>query len=246
MLELTILSPHRDDAAFSLSVALSYWSKLSLKLSVVNFFTVSEYAPHALSTRASTISAIRTREDHSALSAIDGGIRVEAFNLLDAPLRFGIGADAICRSETAALQSTSEIDALGLRLRKYFERGLVLAPLALGDHVDHLAVSKAAQASSMRHKLGFYEDLPYATWTSESTFRHRLHKTEQHTGVHLRSVVIRNRNFTVAHKRRLINRYRSQITPEEAASIAQYACNYGGGERVWIPRYSSAWKSLSQ
>ncbi len=246
MLELTILSPHCDDAAFSLSVALSYWSKLSLKLNVVNFFTVSEYAPHALSTGASAVSAVRSREDHSALAAIDRGIRVEALNLLDAPLRFGVGADAICRSETAALQSASEIDALGQSLRKYFKRGLVLAPLALGDHVDHLAVSKAAQASSTDRKLGFYEDLPYATWTSESAFCHRLHKTEQHTGVHLRGVVIRNRNFTVAHKRRLINKYRSQITPEEATSIAHFAYNYGGGERVWFPKYGVAWNPLVQ
>lgn len=246
MLELTILSPHRDDAAFSLSMALSYWSELQFSLKVVNFFTISDYGPRALSTRASTISALRDREDHLVLSAIDTRIRVEAFDLLDAPLRLGIAADAISRPETAALQSASEINALGQRIRKYFVRGLVLAPLALGDHVDHLAVSKAASANSVDHKLGFYEDLPYATWTSESALCRRLRKAERDTGVHLRSIVIRNRHFTVAHKRRLINRYRSQISPEEATSIAKHAWKYGGGERLWIPRYGSVWKSLVQ
>ncbi len=246
MLDLTILSPHRDDAAFSLSTALSCWRKLPLKLNIVNFFTISEYAPRALSTRASTISALRTREDHLALSAIDSRIRATALGLLDAPLRLGISADAISRPETAAMQSASEIEALGRSVRKYFDRGLVLAPLALGDHVDHLAVSQAALASSVDHKLGFYEDLPYATWTSESALCQRLRKTEQRAGVHLRSVVIRNRDFTVAHKRRLVNKYQSQITPEEATSIARHAWKYGGGERIWIPRYGSNWNFLIQ
>ncbi len=246
MLELTILSPHRDDAAFSLSVALSYWSKLQLKLKVVNFFTRSEYAPRALSTYTSTVSALRRREDRSALSALDLGIRIEALDLLDAPLRYGVSAHAICRPETAALQSVSEIEDLGRRIRQYFIRGLVLAPLALGDHVDHLAVSSAALSNSVDHKLGFYEDLPYALWTSESALRQRLHKNERAIGVHLRSVVIRNRKFTVAHKRRLISRYRSQISAEEATSIAKYASRYRGGERLWVPRYGSSWNSLVQ
>src|SRR5690349_15351519 len=167
MLELTILSPHRDDAAFSLSIALSRWSTLPVQLTVVNFFTVTQYAPHAFSTHISSTSALRTREDRSALRSIDRRIRIESLELLDAPLRFGIHPDAICRPQTAALQNPTEIAALANRIGRYFTRGLVVAPLALGDHVDHLAVYRAALASSTDHKLAFYEDLPYATWTSK-------------------------------------------------------------------------------
>lgn len=246
MPELTILSPHRDDAAFSLSLALSCWSKLRLKVTIVNFFTISNYAPHAVSTRALPISALRTREDYSVLLSINRRIRIEAFDLLDAPLRFGIEVNAIALAETAALQSTSEINVLAQRLRKYFTRGLVLAPLALGDHVDHLAVHRAALASSVDHKLGFYEDLPYATWTPKSVLCEKLCRAEESTNVDLKGAVIRSHKFTVAHKRQLIKKYQSQISPDEASAIANYAWNYGGGERIWIPKYGASWKSLLQ
>lgn len=246
MLELTILSPHRDDAAFSLCLALSQWSNLPVKLAVVNFFTISEYAPHALSTRKASISALRTREDYAVLRSINSEIRVEALDLLDAPLRFGISPDAVTRPETAALQSASEIEALAGRVRKCFTRGLVLAPLGLGDHVDHLAVNSAAVASSANHRLGFYEDLPYAIWTSEQALCEKVRKVELSTKVNLKSAVIRSHSFAVARKRHLIDKYQSQIRPEEARAIANYASNYDGGERIWIPKYGAPWKLLIQ
>ena len=246
MFELTILSPHHDDAAFSLSIALFCWSKLRVELTVVNFFTQSEYAPHALSTRVSTTSALRQREDHLALRSIDPRIQVKSLDLLDAPLRFGIPVDATSRPYIAALQSSAEIDAVAERVRKYFSRGLVLAPLALGDHVDHLAVKRAALVNSKHHKLGFYEDLPYATWTSSSSLCLRVRETEQHTRVSLRPVIIRSHGFTAAHKRQIITKYHSQINSDTVTAIAKYASKCGGGERLWIPEYGGLWKLLIQ
>jgi LmbE family N-acetylglucosaminyl deacetylase len=246
MLDLTILSPHRDDAAFSLSIALFCWSKLPVQLTVVNFFTRSEYAPHALSTRASTIATLRKREDRVALGSIDHRIRLESLELLDAPLRFGISADATSRPEAAALQSQAEIDAITDRVRQYFARGVVLAPLALGNHVDHIAVNRAAVAAGPHPKLGFYEDLPYATWTPESSLLLKLRELEQYTRVSLRAAVIRRDSFTTAHKRQIITKYHSQIRSDGVTAIVKYASNHRGGERIWIPKYGGPWKSLIQ
>jgi GlcNAc-PI de-N-acetylase len=246
MLELIILSPHRDDAAFSLSIALFCWRKLPVKLTVVNIFTQSEYAPHALSTRVSTISAGRKIEDSLALRSIDPLIQVESLDLLDAPLRFGIPVDAISRPETAALESSAEIDGLAACIRRYFTRGLVLAPLALGDHVDHLAVKRAALVNSRHHKLGFYEDLPYATWTSSSSLCGKVLEAETHTRVSLRPSIIRSSAFAAAHKRQVIAKYHSQVNSDGVTAIANYASKYGGGERVWTPKYGKPWKLLMQ
>lgn len=246
MLELTILSPHPDDAAFSLSGALHVWSRRHIHVCVVNFFTRTEYGPGATSVSSSTISSLRRREDHSALLSIDRRIRLEAFNLLDAPLRFGVSAKSVCRRETAALQSNEEIDRLAFHIRKYLKRGLVLAPLALGDHVDHLAVNRATLTYSTERRFAFYEDLPYATWTMDSSLLERVSSIEKVLHVHLKPVVIRNHNCAVSYKFRIASRYRSQITRQEAISIARHALKYRGGERIWIPRYSAAWRALAR
>ena len=244
MLGLTILSPHYDDGAFSLSIALSRWSKLPVQLTVANFFTQSQYAPYVLSKQVSPVSAIRRREDRLALSLIDRRIRVESLGLIDAPLRFGVSADAVSSPETRALQTQAEIASLAHRIHKYFIRGMVLAPLGLGDHVDHLAVKQAALASSVPYKLAFYEDLPYATWTSKSTICVKLQEVERSIRTALRPVIVCNRVFTPAHKRQVITKYASQIASDIVTAIVQYASNYRGGERVWIPTNGARWKFL--
>lgn len=246
MVELTILSPHRDDAAFSLALALSRWKTLHVKITVVNFFTVTEYAPRALSTRVASISALRKKEDQSALRSIDSRIRLEALDLLDAPLRLGIDVNATCRPETISREDDSQAEILAVQIQKYFRRGLVLAPLALGDHVDHVTVQSAASLSSRDHKLGFYEDLPYATWTPEVSLCAKVQQAEENTGVKLRSAVIRDDAPGVASKRQVIRKYQSQIAVQEANAMAKHAWNYRGGERIWIPKYGLSWNFLIQ
>lgn len=247
MRQLTILSPHRDDAVFSLSIALSRWRELTLAMKVVNFFTKSEYGPHSLSNRVASISALRSKEDRSVLASIDKRIRVESLDLLDAPIRLGISANAICEEATIKLQRQEEIDALSTRIQKYFSVGLVLAPLALGNHVDHLLISKSAVAASPGgQKLAFYEDLPYATWISEACLRKRLLCIERKLNIQLRPKSVCAGRNAVRHKFRRIRRYESQITREEARAMSQYAVRYRGGERIWIPKYSNCWRFLFQ
>ncbi len=57
MRKLTVLSPHRDDAAFSLFICLAKWSMFpSLKVKVLNFFTESAYAPYSSASDAISVS----------------------------------------------------------------------------------------------------------------------------------------------------------------------------------------------
>ncbi len=249
MRELTIVSPHRDDVPFSLSLALSRWRDLPLKLQVVTVFTVSIYAPRA-GTAASDpdevrpqITSLRAREDRRAFQLIEKNIKQEALGFLDAPLRLGIAAESVCSQRNRVIESQPEVKILSRHFRKYFIRGLVLAPLALGDHVDHLTVRAAAIEGSLPQRLGFYEDLPYATWTPEPALRKAVSDAEHRTGVPLRGCLVKRRHY-VARKRNIIGRYQSQIGPNEAAGIARFAIHYGGGERIWIPKHSKKWRSL--
>jgi hypothetical protein len=250
MSELTIVSPHRDDVPFSLCLSLWRWRSLPVKLNVVTVFTVSLYAPRAtvlasdFDTARSIVRSLRKREDRRAFNLIDKTIGLEDLDLLDAPLRLGITADLVCKpQQSLSIESRPEVETLSRHFRKYFLRGLVLAPLALGDHIDHLAVRAAAIRCCVPHKLGFYEDLPYATWVSESSLRTAVAHAEHSTGVPLKSSVIRRKGYT-SRKRGVVSRYPSQISPNEANAISRFAANYGCGERIWFPKHSRSWRSL--
>jgi hypothetical protein len=249
MSELTIVSPHRDDVPFSLYLSLSRWRTLPVELNVVTVFTVSLYAPRAtvpagdFDTARSIVTSLRKREDRHVFNLIDRTIGLEDLELLDAPLRLGITADLVCKPQRSSVESRPEVETLSRRFRKYFLRGLVLAPLALGDHVDHLTVRAAAIRSCVPYKLGFYEDLPYARWVSEGSLRTAVAHAEHSTGVPLRSSLIRRKAY-ISRKRSTVSRYQSQISRSEANAIARFAVNYGSGERIWVPKHSRAWRSL--
>lgn len=250
MRELTIVSPHRDDVPFSLYLSLSRWRSLPLRLNVATVFTISAYAPRATAlisksgTVTSIVTSIRKREDRRVFSLIDRRIKQEDLRFLDAPLRLDIGPDLVCKPHGPAFEGRPEVEILSRRFRRYFLRGLVLAPLALGDHVDHLTVRAAAIRASIPHKLGFYEDLPYAAWVSESSLREVVSCVEQNTGKPLKSFLVRRKGH-IFGKRGIACRYQSQISRSEAGVIARYAVKYGCGERIWIPKHCSAWKFLT-
>jgi hypothetical protein len=251
MSELTIVSPHRDDVPFSLYLSLSRWRSLPLKLNVATVFTVSTYAPRATAPASdfdnvrSTVTSIRKREDRWVFRLIDKTIKLEDLQFLDAPLRLEISADAVCIPQGPPIESRPEVDMLSQRFRKYFLRGLVLAPLALGDHVDHLTVRAAAIKTSFPYKLGFYEDLPYATWVSEGTLRKAVSYAEHSTGMPLKSFLVRRKGY-IFRKRSIVSRYQSQLGRNEALTIARFAAKYGSGERIWIPKHCMAWRSLTR
>jgi LmbE family N-acetylglucosaminyl deacetylase len=244
MQEITVLSPHRDDAAFSLCIALRRWAAMGVKLTVINFFTVSAYGPWSSSTDAPTISNIRLREDRRAIALISPLIRVLDAGLCDAPLRFGVHAAEVCRRETISLLKKGEIREIGCFIQRWARSGLLIAPLSLGDHVDHIAVREAAMESADAHQLAYFEDLPYATWTSEETLTARVHEAEQRTRMILRPSIIRG-EFASSMKRRRISRYQSQISPEEGAVIARFSARYGDGERIWIPQHARNWIAIT-
>ena len=241
MTEITVLSPHRDDAVFSLFLSLSRWALKGVPIRVLNFFTQSAYAPWAGTGEVSRISAIRAREDARSLRMVSRGLRARSLGLFDAPLRLPIAFDQVFLPETADLLSPELLATLGRHIEE-FATGLVLAPLTLGDHVDHVAVLRAALVACNAKRLGFYEDLPYASWTDAHTLQRKIDEAETLTGGRLRPHVVRTLNAS-RRKRVAAAVYSSQITREEALQIARFSKVYGGGERIWVPQHGS-WHSL--
>ncbi len=243
MRRLAVLSPHRDDAAFSLFICLAKWSvSTSVKLSVLNFFTQSAYAPCGEAGDASSVSSIRKGEDLRALAFINRSIQVSDRDLLDAPLRLGISASVVCKAESQALGSELLIEELCEDLRQCHAH-LAISPLGLGHHVDHIAVRQAAMRAIAPACLAFYEDLPYATWTPEHVLREQVSQLGEAMRTRLKPVIVRDRSLAKL-KRRAVAQYRSQISLRDAAVIANWSKHYGSGERIWIPCGSARWTSV--
>ncbi|MBV8865170.1 MAG: PIG-L family deacetylase [Acidobacteriaceae bacterium] len=243
MQRLTILSPHRDDAAFSLFICLAKWSLFSsVKLRVLNFFTESAYAPYTCSGKATDVSAIRKREDLRALASISRSIQIVDRKFLDAPLRLEISPSAVCDVGTQTFISEELIQQLTTALAPS-RANLALSPLSLGGHVDHLAVRRAAMRVIAPAYLAFYEDLPYATWTPERTLRERVLELEEATHTPLKPLIVRDQSRAKL-KRRAVARYRSQVNYRDASLISSWSNRYGGGERIWIPRGSARWNAF--
>ena len=242
MKKLIILSPHRDDAAFSLFFGLSAWGNLPLSLTVMNFFTVSDYAPQAKAAAVAAISQLRRREDRRALSRIDRRIRVVDLALFDAPLRLGLDPSRVCGAEPPASLTETELRPLCKHLKLPGLQG-ALAPLALGNHVDHWAVYQASLRSIPWHQLGFYEEFPYAARVSSKTLSNRISQTEDAAGCSLQPLIMRTLQSR-RNKLRAIRQYSSQITTSEAERIANGTNSSGPGERIWVPRHAPLWHVL--
>lgn len=158
------LSPHRDDAAFSLGALIARTPGGTL----VNIFTRSEYVAVPLPpadgmARADVVSALRAAED----AAFVARYSLEQRDLgLDEPSLRGravFGEPAQVVPELAMLRTPlaavlDELVAEGPRL--------LFCPAGIGGHADHLLTFAVtlewAVSRDLLGLLRFYEDLPYS------------------------------------------------------------------------------------
>jgi LmbE family N-acetylglucosaminyl deacetylase len=248
-LKIVVLSPHRDDAAFSLSLSLSHWLAMGHSVTLLNVFTRSLYAPYSdaetksLETRLDYVSKLRKKEDEKFLSAFDGKMTMVDLDVVDAPIRLKCDASIVCdmdvRADDFAIPRVQE----GLAELVTEDTALVL-PLGLGHHVDHRTSRDAALEMSARVPCAFYEELPYAMRDgvrvdltrfregASTRFHEELFPVQCH-GTHTRPAEF---------KRRIALGYVSQIDEAMADSIVNFSHRYHGAERMWA---NEAWLKIA-
>jgi LmbE family N-acetylglucosaminyl deacetylase len=156
---INIISPHIDDAIFSLGAYLERLQRYH-QLCVINIFSLSTFAFGKLMP-TSIATAIRKAEDKIALGAIDA----HSVHYLDLP-------EALLRGYTLESQLNQPDDHrvvdrnLILEIGKHLDqiippRSIVFSPAAFGSHVDHVHVRLACEQLDAR--LVYYADLPYVT-----------------------------------------------------------------------------------
>ena len=250
-MKLIIVSPHRDDAAFSLGLAVEHWLTAKHTVGVLNCFTQSDYAPYSdaaslhANDRLSFVSATRKREDAAWNKVLGGRLQFTDLDLLDAPLRLACSADEVLGMPIRA--GDRAVARVAGAIAKFARNGspeslAIMLPLAVGGHIDHRVTRQAGLEALAGSPLpiAFYEDLPYAT---------RPGGAEEITGLAEATAMDLQPAFAVdeetepslaAHrKRRVAECYDSQIDTEAAQQIAAFCLAYQGRERLWV---NAAWR----
>ena len=168
MTTVLAVSPHLDDAAFSAGGVIARLAAAGVQVVVATVFTATVADPRGFALACQLdkglgpevdYMALRRREDLRACAALGATARHLPFR--EAPHR-GYGSapelfaglredDAVAEAVALALQAlAAELDPV-----------LVLAPQAVGAHVDHVAVVHALRAAWPRAPIAWWRDHPY-------------------------------------------------------------------------------------
>jgi LmbE family N-acetylglucosaminyl deacetylase len=148
-----VLSPHLDDAVLSCSGYMQRMQAEGARVVIASVFTEGD--PRLYQTRR--------REDRCAAALLGASVRHLGF--LDAPYRSAKHRDFCGIAFGRARDYAPTRRAVACEIASLFDRlrpQLVIAPMAVGNHVDHRIVRDAALAAVDSARLRFYEDRPYA------------------------------------------------------------------------------------
>ncbi|MEJ2863191.1 PIG-L deacetylase family protein [Actinomycetospora flava] len=167
MSRIVAVSPHLDDAVFSAGGTLARLAAAGHDVLVVTVFTGSVAAPTGFALACQTdkglapdvdYMALRRDEDAAALARL--GVRGEHLGLLEAPHR---GYDSPAALFAGRRAGDDVAGAAGDAVREHVAAAdLVLAPQAVGDHVDHQVVTAVVAGLADPDRTAWWRDTPYA------------------------------------------------------------------------------------
>jgi LmbE family N-acetylglucosaminyl deacetylase len=155
------LAPHCDDLAFSLGGVL--WDGSFGPFLPITVFSRSNYTAPLSCQDSEWITALRKTEDRRFFSRLPTALPPVWLDRMDAPLRLAIDAGQT-RSACIGEEDEEEVEQIATAVEGLLPPpSLLLAPLALGGHIDHRLVRLAACLLQARgYRVLFYEDTPYA------------------------------------------------------------------------------------
>jgi LmbE family N-acetylglucosaminyl deacetylase len=250
--KITVVSPHRGDAAFALGLSIGAWLREGHAVEVVSCFTRSEFAPYSdvgsvhRNDRVSFVTAVRKREDEAWRKQVGAAkLTITDLNLKDAPLRLHIGADEVFgRVADASEKVVSKIK----RALEMSKAGAWVLPLGLGGHVDHVTARDVALSALATEAIpvAFYEELPEAgAVTGDEAIDAAVVQLTLAVQSTLEPVFAGGDGLgdvedSVAKKRRVAWCYDSQIDEAATMGIAEFCRRFEGRERIWA---NAAWLS---
>ncbi|ABD12722.1 hypothetical protein CcI156_15015 [Frankia sp. CcI156] len=168
-----LVSPHPDDLAWSVGATVATLAGAGHDLHAVTVFGRSRYAPgSAAHGDAASVTALRTAED-AAWADRHAGAALVSLRLPDASLRgYTDDTEMGAAADPGLVRRVADgLAALAAAVRPRF----LLAPMAVGGHVDHEVVRRAVDAVAPclvpEPSVVWYADLPYAAATGPAPTR---------------------------------------------------------------------------
>jgi LmbE family N-acetylglucosaminyl deacetylase len=246
-LKLAVVSPHFDDACFSLGAALLSWTRDQHDVDILDCFTVSNFLPGESDCNPAAVSLLRRLEEASFVQRLGRNIRYSDLGETDAPLRLSCSLNDVF-GRTAA-DDPDELSRLRSALRIVAGSEALVIPLAAGRHIDHELAKSAAIDLVRDHAVAFYEDLPYSAQLAD----HDIMELARIAGDQLKRPLVPVvfgsgvlSSISWEEKAALVRLYKSQVTAEVEAAIRQQFERYGGGERLWAdPGFAGIMNTLN-
>lgn len=226
-LNVYILSPHFDDAAYGLTLTISRLINRNIPVTLINCFTVTKWTALPVEDKdVKSVSLLRATEDEAYNSLFNNAISIINLDLLDAPLRNGY----IFQSSSFAPNEWDLVEQLKDYLQQNIN-GILFCPLAIGDHIDHAICRAAVVQLFKKLDVIFYEDLPYANRITEAQILEHVGKLQEELGVQLSDYTSELEDGNI-DKEQAIRVYKSQLTEEICSEIIA-RMNTLKGERFW-------------
>jgi len=168
---LLALSPHLDDAAFSCGGALAQLGRGGWRVVLATVFTRSVPDPTGFALACQLDKGLGPEVDYMALRREEDGRAAEALgcwppvwlDLPEAPHR-GYGSAAALFGPTLPEDDAALLAPLAAalaRLAAETSPDLLLAPQAIGGHVDHVQVIRALGRAALDLPVLWWRDFPY-------------------------------------------------------------------------------------
>lgn len=233
--DVLILSPHCDDVPLSLgaSILAGVWGK---SIRVVVVFSQSAYTRLGRwSTPVRDTTALRIREERRA--AYIAGYKVRFLGFPEPFVRPGYTSvdDIFDSMRLPELEPNWQSVHDSILAIMQSHRGVVLAPLGCGAHIDHRIVSACFRECVSQLPAatpGFYEDLPYAAWWNSGDTCSLV--PSELGGVTFDSVVLRGGRLE--DKLKLLSVYESQLGDEDLNCVRNHWACRGHSELAWMPK----------
>ena len=237
-----VISPHIDDAAFSLASTLKLLVRAGSTVKIVNCFTLTRFAPFVGNERLTPMTR-RRHEEEVFLHQLGGNSQADDLGLQDAPGRTGLGLRAVVIQPASARDIVVTALQLVERLERMGGDTTVLAPLAIGNHPDHYIARLAALEKYRRLPIAFYEDLPYTASVAQDRVLSTVKETGTMLGEDLQLVTV-HWPGDFLWKRQCCSYYKSQISQAGIEKIVNYMQS-NHGEKLWCSeRFVNSWKWL--
>jgi len=212
-----ILSPHRDDAVLCLGGSLQIRPSRTVVVTLFSQTAWTKVGGWGGQQKAGKVTRLRASEDRRALRIL-GSPQQRALGLKEALFRGYRYEDTVFGGKVAP----QDIIAASVRHRlttliASLRPSLILAPLGLGGHVDHIITCSAALevAHASNTSVALYEDLPYAATLSDA----QIHATAQRRlSNKVQCFAINLERAQLITKMQALESYRSQFSPGELAA----------------------------